>query len=195
MTPQQQQEMREASKQMAEMEQQLAQMPESQRQMIMRQMGPQMQMMKTMAAGGGLEIVTEIHEISINPPRESPPAPAQPGTLLPGAGTTATAPTVAGTATVPPAAAAPADPDAARQAQEACLKEKMAKAQAAQKKKRGFGSLMSAANRAAGLLGNQDIAKATGDLYSASATAGDLASAARDLGISEDEIAACTGGN
>ncbi len=195
MTPQQQQEMREASEKMAEMEQQLAQMPEGQRQMVMRQMGPQMQMMKTMAAGGGLEVVTEIHQISINPASSSSLAPAQPGAILPVAGTTAVAPAAAGAAAVPSAAAAPADPDAARQAEEACLKEKMAKAQAAQKKKRGFGSLMSAANRAAGLLGNQDLAKATGDLYTASATAGDLASAARDLGISEDEIAACAGGN
>lgn len=155
---------------MAEMEQQLAQVPESQRQMIMRQIGPQMQMMKSMAAGGGLEIVTEIHQISINPPRESSPAPAQQGTGLPGGGTTAAAPTAAGTTAVSSAAAA-------------------------QKKRRGFGSLMSAVNRAAGLLGNQELAKATGDLYSVSATAGDLASAARDLGFSEDEILACTGGS
>lgn len=189
LSPQEQREMREASSKIAEMEQKLAEMPESQRQMVMQQMGPQMQMMKTMAAGGGLEMVTEVHQISINPPAGASLAPTPQAAAASVPGATGAAP-----AAVATAAAAPADPDASRQAQEACLKEKMAKAQAAQKKKRGLGSLMNAASRAAGLLGSQDLAKAAGDLNTATATAGDLASAARDLGITEDEIAACTGG-
>lgn len=66
MTAEQQAEMAEAQKQMAEMEQQLAQMPPAQRDMIMRQMGPQMEMMKSMASGGGLEMETVVHRIIVN---------------------------------------------------------------------------------------------------------------------------------
>lgn len=66
LTPEQQAEMQEAQVQMAEFEKQLAQMPASQRDMIMRQMGPQMDMMKSMASGGGIEMVTEIHDIVVN---------------------------------------------------------------------------------------------------------------------------------
>jgi len=91
-----------------------------------------------------------------------------------------------------PAAAAPVrDPAALQAAQQACLQEKMAAAQAAQKKKRGFGRLLSAVTRTATRSGNYDIAKTTGDVYAANATAADLAAAAEDLGLTEDEVAAC----
>lgn len=91
-----------------------------------------------------------------------------------------------------PAAAAP-QPDAAtlQAAQQACLQEKVAAAQAAQKKKRGIGSLLRAVSRTAGQNGNVELARSAQDVYSASATADDLASAARDLGLTEDEVAAC----
>jgi hypothetical protein len=48
----------EAQAQLAEFETQLASMPASQRDMIMRQMGPQMEMLKSMAAGQGIEVVS-----------------------------------------------------------------------------------------------------------------------------------------
>lgn len=83
------------------------------------------------------------------------------------------------------------DPAALQAAQQACLQEKMAAAQAAQKKKRGLGRLMSAVTRTAAQHGNYDLARTTSDIFSASATADDLAAAARDLGLTEDEIAAC----
>lgn len=190
MSPAQQQEMREAQAKMTELDQQLAAMPEGQRQMIMRQMGPKMQMMKSMASGGGVEMVTEIEEIIVNPdsaaagPARLPPVPTPAPAVAVGM------PSVAAAAAAP-VASPTASADALEQAQQACLKEKMEKAQAAQKKKRGFGSLLNAASRAAGLLGNQDVAKTAGDVHGASATAGDLASAARDLGLTEDEIAEC----
>lgn len=66
LTPEQQAEMQQAQAQMAEFEKQMAQMPAAQRDMIMRQMGPQMEMMKNMASGGGIEMVTEIHDIVVN---------------------------------------------------------------------------------------------------------------------------------
>lgn len=89
-------------------------------------------------------------------------------------------------------APAPArDPAALQAAQQACLQEKVAARQEAQKKKRGFGRLMSAVTRTAAQQGNYGLARTTSDIYSASATADDLAAAAKDLGLTEDEVAAC----
>lgn len=86
---------------------------------------------------------------------------------------------------------APADPATSQAKQQACLQERIAERQEAQKKKRGFGRLMSAVSRTASRLGNQDVARTMGDVHSASQTADDLSAAARDLGVSDDEIAAC----
>jgi len=58
-----QKEMQKAQKEFAKFEKEMQQMPEAQRNMIMRQMGPQMEMMKKMASGDGFEVVTEIHSI------------------------------------------------------------------------------------------------------------------------------------
>jgi peptidoglycan hydrolase-like protein with peptidoglycan-binding domain len=96
-------------------------------------------------------------------------------------------------ATATDAAAAPParDPAELKAAQQACLQEKMAAADAANKKKRGFGRLMSAVSRTASQTGNYDIAKTTGDVYNANATAADLSAAAKDLGLTDDDIAEC----
>ena len=93
------------------------------------------------------------------------------------------------------AASAPAapthDPAALQAAQQACLQEKIAAAQQTQKKKRGFGRLLNAVTRTAAQQGNYDLARTTSDIYSASATADDLAAAAKDLGLTDDDVAAC----
>ena len=90
------------------------------------------------------------------------------------------------------AAAAPErTPEELKAAQQACLQEKIAAAQAASKKKRGFGRLLSAVSRTAGMGGNYDLARTTSDIYSTAATAEDLSAAAKDLGLTEDEVAAC----
>jgi peptidoglycan hydrolase-like protein with peptidoglycan-binding domain len=95
-------------------------------------------------------------------------------------------------ASATPSVQAPVRTDAElHAAQQACLQEKMAAAQASQKKKRGFGRLMSAVARTAGSLGNHDISRTMGNVYSANATADDLAAAAKDLGLTEDEVASC----
>lgn len=83
------------------------------------------------------------------------------------------------------------DPAELKAAQQACLQEKIAAADSANKKKRGFGRLMSAVSRTASQTGNYDIAKTTGDVYNANATAADLSAAAKDLGLTDDDIAAC----
>lgn len=117
-----------------------------------------------------------------------------------------TAPTAqaAGTAAQPAAAAAPvaaagadpaADAAALRAAQQKCLQDKVEAAQAAQKTKRGLGSLVRGVSRVASRLGGSDLAsdisRTTSDVYTADATASDFASAAKDLGLTEDEVAAC----
>ena len=48
-----------------EFEKQLASMPESQRQMMMNMMGEQMEMMRKLAAGEGLEIITDVVAITV----------------------------------------------------------------------------------------------------------------------------------
>jgi hypothetical protein len=75
--------------------------------------------------------------------------------------------------------------------QQACLQEKMNAAQASSKKKRGLGRLLSAVSRTASQAGNYDLARTTGEVYSANATAADLSAAAKDLGLTDDDIAAC----
>ncbi len=54
----QQAQMEQARQQMVEFEKQMAKMPESQRQMMEQMMGPQLDTMRKLAAGGGLEIET-----------------------------------------------------------------------------------------------------------------------------------------
>lgn len=86
-------------------------------------------------------------------------------------------------------AAAPQDPAALQAAQQACLQEKVAAAQASQKKKRGLGSLMRAVTRNVGF--DSGMTETMHDVYNANATAEDLASAAKDFGLTEDEVEAC----
>ena len=85
----------------------------------------------------------------------------------------------------------PVDAETLRLAQEACIQEKVAEAEAKRKKQSGLNSLMSAVSRSAGQLGNEDVAASTRDIYTASATAADLSSAAKDLGVTEDDLEAC----
>ncbi|MGI9205973.1 MAG: peptidoglycan-binding domain-containing protein [Woeseiaceae bacterium] len=81
-------------------------------------------------------------------------------------------------------------------AQQACLQEKVENAQASQKKKRGFGSLMRAVtNTAVRFGGNNELARAVRDtsydIYRADATADDWDRAAKDLGLTNDDLEAC----
>ncbi len=57
--------MEEARVHLAEFEKQMAEMPESQRQMMQNMMGEQIEMMRKMAAGDGIEIVTTVRSITV----------------------------------------------------------------------------------------------------------------------------------
>ena len=201
MNAEQEARMQEAQQQMAQMEQQMAQMPESQRQMMMNMMGPQIEMMRTMASGGGIQVVTDIYEVRVNAglPDEvamgsvlfQPQAPTGGGTAPATSDRADFAPPGEASATAPSPAVTSAQ-DSQRLAQQQCLQEKIAAAQESRKKKRGLGRLMSAVARTASRSGNHDVARTVGDVYNANATVDDLAAAARDLGIAEEEVAACS---
>lgn len=118
--------------------------------------------------------------------QENPSPAGTAGTMAAASAHDAAAPAAA-----PEAAAPEVDPETLRQAQEACLKEKIAEAEAKRKKRRGFGSLMSAVTRTAGQLGNREVSAAANDVYQANATAADLSQAAEDLGVTESDIEQC----
>src|SRR5690606_419643 len=190
MTAAQEREMRDAQQKLEQTERKLQQLPPGQRQMIMAQMGPQMAMMRKMASGGGVEVVTEVHAIVVNPDaaalqRLGTPAAAGPGAaMLPGM------PPAGGVPAARAPAAAP-QTEAQRAAQRACLEEKIRQRQQAQQTQRGMGSLMGAVGRLAGRFGVPEVSQVIGDARLANATVEDLSSAARDLGLTENEIAAC----
>jgi hypothetical protein len=100
-------------------------------------------------------------------------------------------------ATPAPAYAPPAEqnPTVLQAAQQACIQEKIEARQEAQKKKRGFGRLLSAVSRTSSQFGGGglagDIARTSNEIYSVNATAEDLSTAARDLGLTEDELEEC----
>lgn len=95
------------------------------------------------------------------------------------------------TAAAPAAAAKPMTEAELQAAQQACIQEKVAAAQEAQKKKRGFGRLLNAAARTASRFGNNDVYRVSRDIYDANATVADVNAAAKDLGISESELEEC----
>lgn len=99
------------------------------------------------------------------------------------------------TSTAAPAAAPAASPESLQAAQQECLQEKYESAQKSQQTKRGISSLISAVTRTAGQTGSSelaaDISQTSSDVYNANATASDLSSAAKDLGLTESDIEAC----
>ena len=106
----------------------------------------------------------------------------------------AATPTVAANASASASAAAQ-NPAALQAAQQACIQQKMEARQEAQKKKRGFGRLLSAVSRTSSQFGGGglagDIARTSNEIYNVNATAEDLSAAARDLGLTEEELEEC----
>lgn len=76
--------------------------------------------------------------------------------------------------------------------QQVCLQQKIAAAQQAQpKQKKGLGGAFSSLAKTVAKYGGDDVAKASAEIVEAGATVNDLAEAARELGISESDIADC----
>jgi hypothetical protein len=93
----------------------------------------------------------------------------------------------------PAVAAAPGAPNPAalQAAQQACLQQKVADAQQKQTRSRGLRSLARAVSRIGGNDVAEVLADVQGDIYDINLTREDLASAAKDLGLSEAEVEAC----
>jgi hypothetical protein len=106
----------------------------------------------------------------------------------------AAAPAVAASAPASASAAAQ-NPTVLQAAQQACIQQKMEARQEAQKKKRGFRRLVSAVSRTSSQFGGGglagDIARTSHEIYSVDATAEDLSAAAKDLGLTEEELEEC----
>ena len=66
MSPEEEAQLAEASKQLEEFEAQMAGMPAAQRQMMESMMGPQLEMIRNMAAGGGIEMEQQTLELRCN---------------------------------------------------------------------------------------------------------------------------------
>ena len=90
-----------------------------------------------------------------------------------------------------PAAEPATDPSALAAAQQACLQQKIAEQQAMQQKKNAFGKMLSTIGNTALKYGDYDTAKTVGEVYSAEASASDFAQAAKDLGLTEQDVADC----
>ena len=193
MTEAQQAEMREASAQLEELELRMAEMPPSQQEMLRRQMGPQMQTLRTLAAGGDLEVDTRVHEIRVNDPDFGTyvggPVLTGPGPVMNGPGMTASNASQE-TPASPQPDPQPAGPTLAEQ--QRCLEERAAAARQAEQKKRGIGRLFGAVERVAARAQNFRVLQAIDDAAAADATAADLAAAAEDLGLTESDIEACS---
>jgi len=87
-----------------------------------------------------------------------------------------------------------AQPQSDPAAQQACLQEKIAAAQEAQQaaqRRRGLGSLMRGISRLGGAEVAASVASASAEIANANAVINDLESAARDLGLTEEEVASC----
>jgi peptidoglycan hydrolase-like protein with peptidoglycan-binding domain len=82
-------------------------------------------------------------------------------------------------------------PEELRAAQQACLSEKIAEAQKKTKRNQGFSDILSAVTKTASMTGDAEVAQTAGTVYTANSTAADLSSAAKNLGLTEDEIEAC----
>jgi peptidoglycan hydrolase-like protein with peptidoglycan-binding domain len=127
------------------------------------------------------------HELEVT----GEPSPQLAGVIkaqLSGAATNAAQPAVA--QSLPPQ-----DEEALRAAQQACLQEKITAQQEANKKKSGFGKLLRATTRTLSTFGNSDVARQVSrtsyEVYSANASYEDVKGAAKDLGLTEDDIEAC----
>ena len=180
-------EMAESQAQLEDLETQMASMPPSQKAMMENMMGPQIEMLRGIVSGDGIQVETIVHEIRVNAGLPDTTEMGLKTLQMPGQMTSISGP---GTATVtsnPPTMA----PAALQEAQQLCLQAKVEAAQAKQKKKRGFGRLISAVSRTAAQFGNYDIARTAGQVYGANATAKDLSAAAKDLGLTKDDVQSC----
>jgi|GEM_PF-1895935 len=193
LTPEQEAQMAEAQEQMAQMEQQLAELSGPERELLQNMLGPQMEMMQNLVNNGTIEVETLVQRIRVN---AGLPDQTELATSL--FGTSAGFP-AAGDFAIPPDSSAgnpgnnppPVDPAAVQAAQQECLQEKIAAAQESRPRRRGLGGLLGGVGQAVSQIGNLDIAGLAGGLFEPGGSDEDIEERARELGLSEQDIAEC----
>lgn len=200
------QERREMASQLPELEKQVASLPASQRQMapaLERQIG----MMRSMADGGPIEMGMLTSSIVLDPDIAADGCGMAGGSFVGGLSDLFGSAcqdggmlgALSGMFSGAGAGAAGAVGAAGSQGQqmagetpEQCLQRLAASKEGVAKKKRGLGGLVNAASRVAGRFGvGREIAEKLGDAYVVSEAGGDLAGAARDLGLTPEEAEVC----
>ncbi len=215
LTPEQQAQITDAQAQLAEARAQLNQLSGAQRDMLENMLGPQMEMMENLVNTGRIEVVTQIPRIRVNTglPNQvemasamfdpsicggtgsnffstvtggAAAAPGATGRSVPGTAGNAT--TTSGSA-IPGGSAATREPDLA--AAQECLELKIEEAQANQPRRRGLGGLLGGVGRAISQIGNLDIAGLASGLFDPGASEEDIEERARELGLTDEDIAEC----
>ncbi len=191
--PTQEAELVESKIQLEELEARMASMPPGQKTMMEGLIGPQIKMLRNMVNGGGIQVETVVNEIRVNAGLPDPTETGIRMMQIPTANYSSTTPAASNTPTYNPpiVSTTVANPAVLREGQQSCLQEKITAAQASQKRKRGFGRLLSAVTRTAAQLGNYDVARTASKVYGVNATAADLSAAAKDLGLTEDDVQSC----
>lgn len=170
LTPAQEAEMRESQGKLEEFERRMARMSPAERALTTRMMGDKIEQWRSLANGGAVEFVIITTAIVINPDFSSSTA----MTLSPST----------------PDPVAPT-PEELRAAQLACLQARAEARKQAEKKRGGFGRLAGAVTGAVTRLGNSSIVRAASGALSSSDESDELVAAARDLGLNEEDAAAC----
>jgi len=178
LTPEQEAQMAEASQQMEQMEAQLQDLPAQQRQLMEEMMGPQMAMLRQMVSEGTFQIETVVNSIRVNaglPDQTEVETGLAAGFAA--SGSQAASPVNRGDSTQ--------GPDRAQQ--QACIEALVEAKREEQPRRRGLGGLLSGAARAVGQIGDFDI----GGLFDSDASTQDIADEAREMGLTEEDIAGC----
>ena len=219
LTPEQEAQITDAQAQLAEARAQLNQLSGAQRDMLENMLGPQMEMMENLVNTGRIEVVTQIPRIRVNTglPNQvemasamfdpsicggtgsnffstvtggAAAAPGATSTSVPGGGSaTTTQGSASGSGQNPGGSAATREPDLA--AAQACLEQKIEEAQANQPRRRGLGGLLGGVGRAISQIGNLDIAGLASGLFDPGASEEDIEERARELGLTDADIAEC----
>ena len=193
LTPEQEAQMAEAQEQMAQMEQQLAELSGPERELMQNMLGPQMEMMRNMVNNGTIEVQTLVERIRVNAglPDQTEIASTMFGSSagFPGGGGFAIPP--ASDPGNPGSNVPQVDADAVQAAQQECLQQKIEAAQESRPRRRGLGGLLGGVGRAVNQIGNLDIAGLAGGLFDPGASDEDIEEQARELGLSEEDIAEC----
>lgn len=199
------QERREMASQLPELEKQVASMPASQRQMVPA-LEKQVDMMRSIANGGPLKMSMLTSSVALNPDIAADGCGMAGGAFVGGLSDLfggaackdggmlgALSGMFKGNAGGPAAqGGGGGSHTVAGETQQQCLERLAASREGVVKKKRGLGGLVNAANRIAGRFGvGQGVAEKLGDAYTVSEAGGDLAAAARDLGLTSEEAEVC----